>query len=292
MSVMAIIQTYIISCAGLLLSACSANVPLSSSPTTAQRIVSLDFCADQYVLKLVERDRILALSPDATADFSYMRDAAKGLPTVRPVAEDALVLQPDLIVRSYGGGPDAARLFERAGVPVVQIGWAGDLVGIRRVTAEVGAALGVDAAARDLIDDMDARLAALRPPDRDIDALYITPSGTTTGPGSLIHDLMTEAGVRNYETAAGWRTLPLERMVETEPDLVAAAFFDDPARSLDVWGVMRHPVAEAALADKPRLDFDSAWVSCGGWFAFDALEALNVAAQDVARDIAQTRAAQ
>lgn len=263
------------------LCACSADrTDVSVNTATAQRIVSLDFCADQYVLKLVNPDRILALSPDATKAFSYMRDAAQGVPTVRPVAEDTLVLQPDLIVRSYGGGPNATRLFERAGVPVVQIGWAGDLADIRRITGEVGAALGASEEAAAVIQDIDLRLAALRSPDNAARLLYITPSGTTTGPGSLIDALITRAGLTNFETTPGWRSLPLERMVDVQPDLIAAAFFDDPGRSLDAWGVMRHPVAEAALQGRPRIDFDSAWVSCGGWFAVDALEALNVAAQD------------
>ena len=79
------------------------------------RIVSLDFCADQYVLKLADREQILAVSPDAVREFSYMRETAQGLPTVRSVAEDVLILKPDLVVRSYGGGPKAGDFFERAG---------------------------------------------------------------------------------------------------------------------------------------------------------------------------------
>ncbi|HBJ94399.1 MAG TPA: iron ABC transporter substrate-binding protein, partial [Hyphomonadaceae bacterium] len=70
-----------------------------------QRIISMDYCADQYVLALAEREDILALSPDADKTFSYLRDQADGIPQIRPVAESVLAAQPDLIVRSYGGGP-------------------------------------------------------------------------------------------------------------------------------------------------------------------------------------------
>ncbi|MCA8893462.1 MAG: ABC transporter substrate-binding protein, partial [Hyphomonas sp.] len=69
--------------------------------------VSLDYCADQYVLKLADREQILAISPDGDKEFSYMHEAAEDVPTVRPVAEDVLVLKPDLVVRAYGGGPNA-----------------------------------------------------------------------------------------------------------------------------------------------------------------------------------------
>ena len=93
------------------------------------RIVSLDFCADQYVLKLADREQILAVSPDAVREFSYIRETAQGLPTVRSVAEDVLILKPDLVVRSYGGGPKAGDFFERAGIPVLQVGWTATVHG-------------------------------------------------------------------------------------------------------------------------------------------------------------------
>ena len=58
-----------------------------------QRIVSLDYCADQYVLKLADEEQILAISPDAVKDFSYMREAAAGVPTVP--GSDGLVADVD-----------------------------------------------------------------------------------------------------------------------------------------------------------------------------------------------------
>jgi len=106
-----------------------SNAAVAKAP--ARRVVSLDYCADQFVLKLLPRSRILAVSPDAEKHFSYMRDSAVGIRSVRPLAEDVLTLEPDLVVRSYGGGPNAARFFERAGISVLQIPYANDLDGIR-----------------------------------------------------------------------------------------------------------------------------------------------------------------
>lgn len=182
------------------------------SSTRPQRIVSLDYCADQYVLKFVDRDRILALSPDAQADFSYMREAAVGQPTVRPVAEDALLLQPDLIVRSYGGGPKAEAFFERAGVPVLNVGWASDFDEVKSVIIRMSKALGEAERGRAVVADMDARLAAVSSAKRDQTALYLTAGGATTGPGSLIHEAIEAAGFQNYEYAPGWRMIPLENL--------------------------------------------------------------------------------
>ena len=108
----------------LFLGGCGDSLPGGSpGDPRPRRIVSLDYCADQYLLQLADREQILALSPDATSPFSYLREQARDMHTVRAVAEDVLSLNPDLIIRSYGGGASAPAFFERAGVPVVQLPW-------------------------------------------------------------------------------------------------------------------------------------------------------------------------
>ena len=270
-----------------------------------QRIVSLDFCADQYVLRFAERERILAVSPDAERDFSYMREGAAGLPTVRPVAEDVLVLKPDLVVRSYGGGPQAPALFARAGVPVHNVGWAEDFPAILRTIGETARALGNPDQGHAVAAEMVGRLAALSEhasgdnrhgggPLADADgtvraadpggnppraaALYMTPAGVTSGPGSLIHEMLTAADLENFQARPGWRSIPLERLAYEKPELIAAAFFGSPTNHPHGWSPTRHPVARAQLAERAVVPIEGAWTACGAWFLMDAVEALAQAA--------------
>jgi iron complex transport system substrate-binding protein len=319
----------------LALTACSLGKAATPAPleppVRAMRVVSLDYCADQYVLKLVGRDRILALSPDATRDFSYMREAAKGLPKVAPRAEDVLVLKPDLVVRSYGGGADAGAFFARAGVPVLQLGYAEDLAGVRRVLVETAAQLGERARGERIAQEMDARVVRLsentfaptvpsvsrdvaqpwrsRPSTsrhgRDVyperlahqpgeglgtkgeesntgsasmpaskpTMLYATPGGVTSGPGSLIHELIELAGYRNFQTEPGWHPLPLERLAYEKPDRVAMAWFGRRDYNPDQWSAARHPLMRTASAH-PAIGLEGAWTACGGWFVLDAAEAM------------------
>jgi len=182
---------------------------VGSPSAQPKRIVSLDFCADQFVLKLADRENIVALSPDAEKPFSYLRDKAAGLNKVRPVAESILALQPDLVVRSYGGGPNINRFLSQAGLAVLNVGWAGDIEGIQRVTREMAAGLGVPKRGASVVAEMDARLARLPAHDTQASALYMTPSGTTSGAGSLVHELLETAGVTNFQSEPGWRPLPL-----------------------------------------------------------------------------------
>ncbi|HEX8486489.1 ABC transporter substrate-binding protein [Sphingomonas sp.] len=247
---------------------------LPQLPVRPMRIVSLDYCADQYALKLVARDRILALSPDAQSDFSYMRKAARGVASVAPRAEDVLVLRPDLVIRSYGGGPGVAAFLEKAGVPVLQIGYASDIAGVRQTLVDVAEGLGEPVAGERVAVQMDARLAALRRRPMKQTALYMTPGGVTTGAGTLVDEMLRTAGYRNFQRDSGWQPLPLERLAYGGPDVVAAAFFGSRTNHPDRWSAARHPIARAQLRDRPVVGIEGAWTACGGWFLLDAIEAL------------------
>lgn len=247
------------------------------------RIVSLDYCADQFVLKLADREQILALSPDAEMDFSFMRDAADGLPKVRPVAEDVLTLQPDLIVRSYGGGPNAGAHFARAGVPVLQVGWATTVDGeeldsIPSLIQHMADGMGQTERGRELVAEFRSRLAAIQPRRNGGETLYMTPAGVTTGPGSLVHELLLAAGLENFQRLPGWRSIPLERLAYEQPDLVAAAFFESRTNHPNAWSAARHPVAKSQLENLEVVSIQGAWTSCGGWFLVEAVEALAASA--------------
>ena len=245
-----------------------------------RRIVSLDYCADQYVLKFADREDILALSPDAEKRYSYMRAEAAGIPTVRPRTADVLVLEPDLVVRTYGGGHDIANFMEKPGVPVVQIGFPQTLAEVREEVLRAGAALGKPEKARKLVADMDRRLDALARrgfPRKTV--LYMTPAGVTTGEGTLVHELFEAAGVENFQKQPGWNPLPLERLAYERPDMVAASFFESATNHVDNWSAARHPVAQAQLRELPVVPLEGAWTACGGWFVLDAVEALADAAE-------------
>ena len=258
------------SCA-LAVSACNAPAPDTASG--APRIVSLDYCADQYVLRFAPRADILALSPDAGKSFSYLRDEAAGLPTVRARTADILLLRPDVVVRSYGGGPNVTAFLERAGIRVVQLGYPETLADLRAETLRVGAELGAAEEARAVTAEMDRRLAALPPTgDSRRRALYLTAGGASAGPGTLMHEALTAAGLTNQRTRAGWGTISLEELALAQPDLLVGAFYHES--DMNHWSAAHHPVARAALERLPSIQLDSAVVSCGGWFLLDAIEAM------------------
>ena len=254
-----------------LLAACRPAPPTQSP---GRRIVSLDYCADQFVLGLADRADILAVSPDAGAAFSYMRAAAEGLPRVRPRAEDVLALKPGIVVRSYGGGPNARAFFERAGVPVLQLPFPDDIAGARAVIGHAARGLGWPERGEALIAEMDARLRAARVHGPSARALYMTPAGYSAGPGTLVHDVLTAAGLDNFQSRRGWQPIPLEALAYETPALVARADFGEGTSHDDAWTSFRHPVVRRTVRAVPVARLDGATTSCGGWFVADAVAAL------------------
>lgn len=261
------------------LAACGVETTSQEHSERPMRIVSLDYCADQYVLKLADRDQILALSPNATKSFSYMREKAIGIPTVRPTAEDVLSLKPDLVIRAYGGGPNISNFMARAGIPVLQVGFASSLDGdhkgaIPNIIERMALGIGQSERGRKLVSEFRSRLEAIEVNSVGGNALYMTPSGATTGPASLVHEMFVAAGLENFETEPGWRPLPLERLVYSKPDRVAAAFYESHQNQLHNWSTANHPVAQQLIAESNTIQLDGAWTACGGWFVLDAVEAL------------------
>src|SRR5690606_25370649 len=101
---------------GSLLSLLAAAPPALARP---ERVMSLDYCADQYVLALADPGQILALSRDAESERSYHAAAARGYPKTGGDAEEIVTAGPDLVVRFWGGGHGSDAMIRRFGIPLL-----------------------------------------------------------------------------------------------------------------------------------------------------------------------------
>lgn len=258
------------------------NPPSPRAPILPQRIVSLDYCADQFALKLADRDQIAALSPDATFRFSYMRAEAKGMPMVRPSLEDVLAKKPDLVIRFYGGGAQIADRLAASGVPVVQMGAAEGFDGVRANIRQMAAAFGHPERGERLIAEMNAKLqAAGKNPSRRR-VLYLSQGGVVGGRGTPVDEMIEAAGLRNFEQREGWTSLPLESLAYAQPDSVVGAFFGAAGKPAAIWSASRHPVAQRLIGGPNSIQIDGSTTACGGWFVTDAVEAMSRAARSAA----------
>lgn len=259
---------------------------LTSTAEAQERVVSLDYCADQYVIALVEPERIAGVSPAAGSKFSYLADRSKGLPRLRPTGEQVLLADPDIVVRQWGGGYNAAAYLDRFAIPVAQVGFGNDIDAIRTNLGTLGAALGATDKAEQLIEDMDTRLARIRArhvPESDRPrALYLTPGGATSGAGTFIHEMLVSAGVTNMGAEGGkegWQHISLEAIVLDPPDLIVGAFFDLEAHRVNYWSIARHSFVKDMMEKIPTVLIPGSQASCSAWFFVDAVEAIHAVAR-------------
>lgn len=271
---------------GLLVSGVSAGQAAGPS------VASLDFCADQYVLALADPDQIVGVSPHAETEFSYLGEKASGIPKIRPTAEEILVLEPEMVVRLWGGGYGAKDTLERYGIPVVQVSLAVTLEETKANLLAVGEALGHLDRAKAIAVDLETRISAIQavPDEERPVALYVTPSGTTTGRGTFIHEMMTTAGVDNMSAALGtspWHPLNLEALALSPPDMIVAGFYDLRSGKLSNWSLSRHEFLRRQGEIRPVARIPSREIACAAWFVVDAIEEIAATRRSLSPDAAE-----
>lgn len=259
---------------------CALSMPVHALP----RVVSLDYCADQYVLKLAAREQIAGVTAEAGRDYSAQREAAGGIRTVRPDAESILALRPDLVVRSWPGDGRLDAALERFGVEIHTLGDASDFDGVRAMIQAAAAAMDRTERGEAIVADMDAALAEAGA-GPSLGALYVTPGGVTAGAGVMLDAMIEAAGLTNHAAgASGWAPMPLEQLVAETPDLILAGFFDTATERVDQWSAGRHPVMRDRLEAIPSLDLDAAHLSCAAWHMADEALAIRRAVDALIAD--------
>lgn len=255
--------------------------PLHAAPSG---VISFDYCADQHLLALADRRQILALSKYQGSDFSYYPSPQPPLPRVRGSAEEALALQARVVMRAFGGGPGLESVLAPYGIEVLTLAYGDNFEVARENLRRTGRVLGKEAKAAALIADMDARLervragwAATAPEDRP-SALYLTPSGATTGGGTLVDEVITAAGFRNLYAEAGkrgWFMLDLEQMLIAPPDVIVGGFFDLKSSATNHWSLARHHLIRRLLKEKPSVLVPGRLLDCTAWTAVEAVERIH-----------------
>jgi iron complex transport system substrate-binding protein len=243
--------------------------------------LSVDNCADQYLLALAEREQIVAVSQDAQQEFSYHADIAKGLPRVHSTSEELIALAPDIVISSWGWPAQDRRLPEQYGVEFVQIQFGHTPKVITENLRQISVALKRPQVAESIILQMEQRLVRARQraekivATANLTAAYITPSGTTSGSDTLMGSIMHMAGLRNVVAEhgyAGWRYLDLEQLVSDDPDILVASFFEMGSQTTDNWSISRHKVMQNFLSNKPVVYIPSRYLGCSAWYFLDAVE--------------------
>jgi iron complex transport system substrate-binding protein len=251
----------------------AAAAPSANADKPDLRVMSTDFCADQLVLALADREDIVALSPDADNDFSYLRGKAGEIPRTRPDPETVKALAPDVVLRFWGGEPARMR---KLGVEAVTLDYASDFDGVRENIRVAAAAIGQKARGASLIAGMNARLDALEARGgAHPRALYVTPGGVTAGKATMIDAIFRAAGIVNIAAEKGlsyWPPLPAETLVASPPSFIVTGFFTANSERVNHWSAARHPALREIFRRAQTVHLPADLLSCPGWYSVDAAE--------------------
>lgn len=242
------------------------------------RVLSLDQCADQYVLALSPREAIVGLSTRADDADSRLRAQARGLPMRRVDLESVLAARPQVVVRYWGGEPRLVGALEARGVRVVTIGEASGFADVRANIRRVAASVGRVQAGERLVAQMDRRLARASGAWGGARALYLTPGGVTAGPGTLVDAVLRAAGLTNAEGRPGYQTVSLEQMALDPPQAAVLGFFDTFQLAGDSWGMGRHRVLQRVARERAVASLPGSMLGCPDWSAAEAAERLAASA--------------
>ena len=247
--------------------------------TGPQRVVSLDYCADAHLVAVAEPHQIAALSAEADAPYAWTAGRYRQIPRLPRRAEDILRLRPDLAVTTAGAG-DLARLLAKTGVPVLRLGYLEQITDSLEALRKLGERLGRREAAGEVIRQTRRRLKALAARAADErahpPALYLTPSGVTTGSGTYLDQLLRLAGLENALARRGirsWYRLRLEDFLRlADVRIVVESFFVARRGHRESWRVSAHPLAREWRAGRRIVTVPARLWGCAGFYAVAAAE--------------------
>ena len=266
---------------------CAAPVLIGAKPPHApKRIVSLNLCADQYLLALADRSQIAGLTHNAAnPELSAAAKQAKGLNILDQSAERILAIEPDLLVGVPARRSAVMAALKNRDYATLDMKPADSFARIREQTRLVAKAVGYPARGEAMIARMETQLAALPRPGKGRVAAYYQRRGILTGTGTLVDDLMTRAGLINLAAKLGkpaLSRLSVEELVAAQPDFIIIEAATEKVTDQGT-EMLHHP----ALRAIPRISLPQAWTVCGGPAYVQAARSL--AAQIAAAKTTATR---
>ena len=232
-----------------------------------QRIVSLNKCADQLLLTLVDRTRIASVSPIAADEFSFLAERLRELPANSGRGESILLSNADLVLAGTFESHVRRQFLARQGFEVATLDvWTRIEDGKQQIRA-LSRRLGAEAAGERLIGEIEAALARSRgiaPAPRSV--LVLQRRGYTPGDTTILDEVLRHMGLRPYSEQLGvphGGTVSLERLVARPPDYLLMSENDRNAvdqGSALLW----HPALLAAVPAERRLYVPARLTICAG----------------------------
>lgn len=234
-----------------------------------QRIVSLNLCADQYLLELADPAQIVALTHNArNPALSYGADKAMDWPVSDGNGEELMVLMPDLVIASRIRRPEIRAFLEAQQIPVLEIEPVHTFAGIRTQTELIAAAIGAPEKGAQLIAQMERRLEAVKASARSDKptAAHYQRRGYLSGQATLMSEIMNWAGLENIAGLMGagrTQRVSMEVLLAAQPEVLVSGT-PTPGEHDIGKEVLDHPALRSLYAKARWIEIPEALTVCGG----------------------------
>jgi iron complex transport system substrate-binding protein len=253
---------------------------------SAERIVSLNLCTDELLLRLAPEKVASITWLSRSPSGSNVPDLAGRVPVNHGLAEQVVAADPDLVLAGTFTARIAVGMLRRTAIPVVEFSPPRSFDEVRQQIRDTAALLQAEDKGRALNEEIDRRVAAVagKPRGARPTAVVLNPNGATVGQGSLADQIMTAAGFDNI--AATLRTgiyaqIPLEVVALHKVDvlIVSAARDGPPAMATEA---LRHPILARLTQTRIVVMPGRLW-NCAGPGVAEAAERLGAVADEIVR---------
>jgi iron complex transport system substrate-binding protein len=230
----------------------------------------LNLCTDQILIRLVDASRIASLtflSFERGATAPGYRSALGHVKANHGLAEEVLLLKPDLVVAGVYTAQPTVALLRRVGQRVVVFQPENSFEDMRANIRRMGEAVGEPRRAAQIISAFDAELAALTaqiPPGEAPVYADIGVNYWMAGKGTLYGAVVNAGGFRTVGDVMGFsghRSVPLETLLQIKPALVSTDTQYDRPPSLSIQA-LHHPLLRRMAAEMPTLSIPPRYTVC------------------------------
>jgi len=223
----------------LILSSLTHSQTVQITQTAPQRIASLNICIDQLLWELVPHERLVSISY-LTADpiWSPIAEQVQGVPVNHGLAEEIVPLKPDVIFAGEFDAANAIELLQKLGLRVERLPLPRTLGDINTQILQLAKSVGADEKAQQMVKEIDGQIANLLAANQGktpLTAFWYSANGVVIGDGTLEHEFMQLAGLRNLAAERGmfgFNQLDLELLLSAKPQILIVEQGSDDAYSL------------------------------------------------------------
>jgi iron complex transport system substrate-binding protein len=263
----------------LILLLASSNVSLAQDDTRRPRVVSLNMCADPYLMAFAAPEQILALSPLARdRDMSPFAEQALNFPMSTGSIEDIIAREPDLVIASPYSDHLRLRQIAALNIDLFIMDAAQDFNHARMEILRLGERLNRTEEARAYLATLDQALATIAPLATAPRVLSLHRRGLTIGDGHILTDIIKRAGGIPAVRGNSIQRIGIERAIALEADIL---LLENTAAISESRGAefLSHPALTAAYAPEKRIVLPQALSVCAGAATPQAVQFLHAALQ-------------